>query len=961
MLGVAAAVFIPDELPRRGRLALWGPQAGPDRVELVFAGGFYGVRKRMVSATLLPVADALDHLLTRHGVDGPDPGAVVPGRPDQSLACWAAAAVAGLGLIARGRLLPTITPGGHDAWRVGPLDPEDAAWLRQLGQAFPATGHALGVPGSRPQRLRSPESLVRDFWDAIADTLVRSPAAARTVSAPAFAATEPTGVEDLADWLATSPDPPSAGVQLGLRVEQLTPDPEPDPEPDDGPLEEPDLDPDPEPDDGPLEEVADERAPGPAFRIVLQARSVTDPTLIVEVADLWDHPERVLPAFGSQVEADVLLGLRRAAAVWPPLAPLLAQPRPVALALDDDTVTDLLGTISEDLAAAGVEVLWPAALLGDGLQLRAEMMPWEETEGAGFGLHQLLDFRWQLTLDGDVLDPDEIALLSEARRPLVRLRGRWVTVDPALLARLRREPARLTAAEALGAVLAGSIELDGDTVTLAASGPLAELADRLATLAGAPPPIGTPAGLEATLRPYQHRGVSWLAAMCEAGFGACLADDMGLGKTIQVIALHLHRRALGAGPTLVVCPASLLGTWAREAATFAPGVPVRRYHGDARSLDDLAPDELVLTTYGMVVRNAGDLARVPWGLTVADEAQHAKNPESRTATELRRLPAAARVALTGTPVENHLTDLWSLLDWTTPGLLGSLETFTRRIAVPVERYRDPDATARFARMVRPFLLRRRKTDPGIAPELPPKTETDRIVPLTAEQVTLYQAVVKETLAAIAARTGIERSGLVFSLLTALKQICNHPDQYLKHRGRLAGRSGKLAALDELTDVILASGESMLVFTQYRQLGELLQRHLDDRGVPSLFLHGGVPVAQRERMVRRFQAGQVPVFVLSLKAGGTGLTLTRATHVVHYDRWWNPAVEDQATDRAYRIGQDRPVQVHRLIAEGTLEDRIAALLTSKRELADAVVGSGEGWITELSDDELRELVTLRAVS
>jgi SNF2 family DNA or RNA helicase len=394
---------------------------------------------------------------------------------------------------------------------------------------------------------------------------------------------------------------------------------------------------------------------------------------------------------------------------------------------------------------------------------------------------------------------------------------------------------------------------------------------------------------------------------------------------------------------------------------FAPDVPVRRYHGGGRHLRDVAADEIVLVTYGVVRRDSAELAGIGWGLVAADEAQHAKNPLSRTARELRALPAPARIALTGTPVENRLSELWSILDWTTPGLLGQLESFTRRIAVPVERYRDAEATSRFAALVRPFLLRRKKSDPGIAPELPPKTETDRIVPLTAEQVTLYEAVVRETMEAIERTEGIERAGLVFKLLTALKQICNHPAQYLKQPGPLAGRSGKLAAFDELADVILAGGESMLVFTQYTQMATLLQQHLDSRGVRSLFLHGGVPVRRREEMVDQFQAGHAPVFLLSLKAGGTGLTLTRATHVLHYDRWWNPAVEDQATDRAYRIGQDRPVQVHRLIAEGTLEDRIASLLDTKRELADAVVGSGEGWIAELSDDELAGLVSLRAAS
>ena len=416
---------------------------------------------------------------------------------------------------------------------------------------------------------------------------------------------------------------------------------------------------------------------------------------------------------------------------------------------------------------------------------------------------------------------------------------------------------------------------------------------------------------------------------------------MGLGKTIQVIALHLHRRAAQAGPTLVVCPASLLGTWEREVRRFAPDVPVRRYHGGGRHLRDVAAGEIVLVTYGVVLRDSAELAGIGWGLVAADEAQHVKNPLSRTARELRALPAPARIALTGTPVENRLSELWSILDWTTPGLLGRLESFTRRMAVPVERYRDAEATARFAALVRPFLLRRRKSDPGIAPGAAAK---DRDGPDRAADRRAGHAVRgggprdhggdREHRRDRAGRAGVQAADRAEADLQPPRAV---PEA----AGPLAGRSGKLAAFDELADVILAGGESMLVFTQYTQMATLLQQHLDSRGIRSLFLHGGVPVRRREEMVEQFQAGQAPVFLLSLKAGGTGLTLTRATHVLHYDRWWNPAVEDQATDRAYRIGQDRPVQVHRLIAEGTLEDRIASLLETKRELADAVVGSGRG--------------------
>ncbi len=932
-------VFVPSEIPHRGVFALWGKGTGSAKLELVFPGGTYGIRKRLVSADLIPLAEALPALLAI----GPDEQAGRPMR--RSARVWAAAAAAGVGLVARGRLLPTVGADDTDVWRAGPLDPADLSWLRELAAVFPPAAHALAVPGSRPMRLRSPDALIRDLWDAIADMIARSPAAPRTTASAAFAADEPTPVGDLAEWLADTTDGLSAGARLGLRIEAVPASPVAMEEDDEEELE------------------GAERLDGaaPTFRLVLQLRSNADPSLIVDAAALWSQPEMVLARFGSQAETDLLLALRRGAPVWPPLAEVLRQASPSVTNLDDDALTSLLGPAAEELAGAGIEVLWPSSMLGDGLKLRAVPTPApEKLTDAGFGLDALLDFRWQLTLDGALLDADEITALAEAKRPLIRLRGRWVILDPALLDRLRRPPrTRMRTSEALGAVLAGSAEIDGETVTVAAEGPLADLAARVTGIASAPVPLEPPPGLTATLRPYQQRGLAWLAGMCDAGLGGCLADDMGLGKTIQVIALHLHRREAKAGPTLVVCPASLLGTWEHEVRRFAPDIPVRRYHGEGRHLQDLAMDEMVLVTYGVVLRDSALLAEIGWGLVVADEAQHAKNPLSRTARELRAVPAPARIALTGTPVENRLSELWAILDWTTPGLLGHLEAFTRRISVPVERYRDAEATARFAALVRPFLLRRRKTDPGIAPELPRKTETDLFVPLTAEQVTLYEAMVRETMEAIATRQGIERAGLVFKLLTALKQICNHPAQYLKQPGPLAGRSGKLAAFDELTDVILASGESMLVFTQYTQMATMLQQHLDARGIRSLFLHGGVPVPRREEMVTRFQAGEVPVFLLSLKAGGTGLTLTRATHVLHYDRWWNPAVEDQATDRAYRIGQDRPVQVHRLIAEGTLEDRIAALLETKRELADAVLGSGEGWIGELSDAELTELVSLRA--
>ena len=904
------ATFVPADPPRAGALAVWGDGQGSDELDLVLPAG-RGTRRRRVRGRLLPVASALPALL-----------APTAGGASASVAAWSAAAAAGVGLVARGRLLPAASPHGYGAWRVGPLDAADLDWLRRIAAAMPPQGHAVPVDGRRPLRLRSPEGLVRELWDAIADTLVRTPAAVHATGARAFAAAEPVAVGELVGWLAETDRGLDAGAQVQLRIELPAKEEEP-------------------------------------FAGVVQVRSPADPSLVVDVGELWSAPAAVLARLGERAETDLLLALRRGARAWPPLAPLLRSAAPTEVSLDEEQVAELLETGAEALGGAGIEVLWPAELLGEGLDVRASVATPTPAGAAApvFRLEALVSFDWQVTVGGEALTAEEVAALAEAKRPLVRLRGRWVRVNRELLERLRRRRGpRITAAEALTAALTGNLMLDGEVVEFHAAGALADLVDRLARAGRAA--VEPPEGLRATLRPYQRRGLSWLAEMCELGLGGCLADDMGLGKTVQVIALHLHRRALEAGPTLVVCPTSLLGNWERELARFAPDVPVRHYHGGGRHLEELAADEVVLVTYGVVRRDRAVLAEVGWGLVVADEVQHAKNPLSRIARELRAIPTAARVALTGTPVENRLTELWSILDWTTPGLLGPLERFRRSVAVPVERYRDADATERLARLVRPFLLRRRKSDPRIAPELPAKTETDRVVPLTAEQATLYEAVVRETLAKIASSEGIERRGLVLGLLTALKQVCNHPAQYLHEAGPLPGRSGKLAALDELLEVILDEGEAALVFSQYVEMCGLIRTHLADRGVSTLFLHGRVPARRREELVARFQDGAAPVFLLSLKAGGVGLNLTRATHVVHYDRWWNPAVEDQATDRAYRIGQDRPVQVHRLVTEGTLEDRIAELLASKRDLAEAVVGAGEAWITELSDAELAELVSLQ---
>ncbi|MGX1973910.1 SNF2-related protein [Streptomyces kronopolitis] len=937
-----AAVFLPAQPPRAGKIALWRPDGGPLPEGLVTgieASGpepdgaaepgqltvarrhGNGARSRTVPAVLLPLTEAVPLLIrARH-----DPDA------HPAAACWGAATLHALHLAARGRLLPGLTADDTDAWRAGPLDPDDIAHLRAIAAAMPAEACPVPLPGSRPLQLHDPADLVRRYVDAVVDTLPRTPAAALVAGAP-YAATTPQHLPAARDWAAEAAAGIDAGVRLSLRLD-LSPrrlfDRQEESEAGD----------------------AEERS---AAAAVLQVHSLTDPTLVADARDLWEGegPEH----FGARSRVDTLLALRRATRVWAPLGRLLDRPVPDVLPLGEDELYELLGAAAPRLTAAGVDVHWPREMVR-GLTSAAVLRPAPGSAADGFGFfdtRELLEFRWQVAMDGVPLTEAEMDTLAEAHRPVVRLRDRWVLVDPGHVRKARkRELGYLEPADALAATLHGTTEVDGEEVEVVPQGALAALRGRLTAEAR---PLPQPPGLRATLRDYQLRGMAWLDTMTSLGLGGCLADDMGLGKTITVIALHLHRRPRA--PVLVVCPTSLLGNWQREIERFAPGTPVRRFHGPGRSLDGL-DGGFVLTTYGTMRSSAPQLADHPWAWVVADEAQHVKNPRSSTAKALRSIKAPARIALTGTPVENNLSELWALLDWTTPGLLGSLKTFRALHAREVEGGEDPAAAERLARLVRPFILRRKKSDPGIAPELPPKTETDHPVALGREQAALYQAVVRETLSHIEAAEGIARRGLVMKLLTALKQICNHPAQYLKETtpGDVA-RSGKLELLDELLDTILAEGGATLIFTQYVGMARLLEAHLTRRGIPVQLLHGGTPVAERERMVDRFQSGHVPVFLLSLKAAGTGLNLTRAGHVIHYDRWWNPAVEEQATDRAYRIGQTQPVQVHRLIAEGTVEDNIAQLLGAKRALADAVLTGGETALTELSDADLADLVSLR---
>jgi len=862
-------------------------------------------------------------------------------QPDAhpSVALLAGAALLGLQLVASGRFAPD--PEGRH-WQVAGLDAADERRIGELARARAWDGYDAATA----------EGTVRAVLDAVVDTMPRTAPGRSRHRGPSAPARPPgpRSPDDFSDQLqqriarirARGRDDRPHLVSISFRIE-----------------------------------ADEEELVAGSVRLVLQVHAVDNAAHVADASELWaDAGPEAAHGFGERARTHAAIALRSAADAWPVLDRLLDLRVPDEIVLDTDEILSLLDGGAAALTEAGHPVLWPKYLdrevtqrveLG---QQRSTGTREEALHDGLFGPQALFGFEWQLSLHGEELTDDEMDELARTTSPIIKLRDNWVAVDSAVIKRARKRLVRtVTPVQALAASLTGVVDIEDAPYEAVVGASLLRVRDRVRDAATGEL-VEVPSALQADLRDYQRRGLSWLAELTSLGLGACLADDMGLGKTITVIALHLHRQERGleartptgedrvAGPTLVVCPASLLGNWEAEIRRFAPGVAVRRHHGSARDLGGVTSG-FVLTTYGTMRNDAALLSEVAWDLVVADEAQHVKNSRSSAARALRTIPSTARVALTGTPVENDLTELWSILDWAIPGLLGSRNAFRKVWAGPIESGLEPTKARQFADLIGPFLLRRRKSDPGVAPELPPKTETDHLLGLTREQVVLYETLVRDSMRRIEEADEETRRGLVLKLLTGLKQICNHPAHFLRQPNpRLRGRSEKLELLDELVGTVMAEDGAVLVFTQYVAMADLLVRHLATAGVPHQLLHGGTPVRGRDAMVARFQAGEVPVFLLSLKAGGTGLNLTRADHVIHFDRWWNPAVEDQATDRAYRIGQTRPVQVHRFVTQGTIEEKIAELLTRKRALADSVLARGETALTELSDDELRDLVALR---
>lgn len=708
--------------------------------------------------------------------------------------------------------------------------------------------------------------------------------------------------------------------------------------------------------------------PEAAWRLSFHLQPHHQPDVLLAASEVWTAPpEPDLPAVLHG-------GLGHAARLYPPLQACLDEGQPEWMTLPVAAAAEFLERYAETLAQNGFGVLVPHWWQGRARSLTTRFSL-TQAEGSGlFGMDALVNFDWQLAVGDQTLTAEEFAALAQSKTSLVQVRGEWVQLDPQqvqaalkLVQRHQKSQGQLTLREALSLAL-----LDGETSEweglqverVALDRWLDDLRQRLKnrqTLQIVP----QPQSFNGALRPYQINGLSWLAFMRDYGFGACLADDMGLGKTIQVLALlakDYEERKLTA-PVLLVCPTTVVNNWVREAERFAPQLRCYAHHGPQRAKEDafeaaVRDYHLVITSYALLPRDYAFMEKVRWHGVVLDEAHNIKNPSTKQAQSARRLRARFRLALTGTPVENRLQDLWSIMHFLNPGYLGSAETFQRRFAGPIERGEDPSAAPELRALTGPFILRRLKTDQSIIRDLPPKNEMKEYCGLTKEQAALYRAVVQESLRQIAEASGMQRRGIILATLTKLKQVCNHPRHLLGDNSALHGRSGKLTRLMEMLEQALAEDDRILIFTQYAEMGHILHDYLNQHVGETLYLHGGTPAAARAALIDRFQTGAAKVFVLSLKAGGAGINLTRANRVFHYDRWWNPAVENQATDRAFRIGQTQTVQVHKFICRGTLEERVDELIEQKTRLAEQIVGAGEHWLTDLTTEQLRDLLALR---
>ncbi|MEM6351567.1 MAG: DEAD/DEAH box helicase [Cyanobacteria bacterium P01_D01_bin.14] len=902
---------------------------------------------------------------------------------------WSHVARWSLDLMARGKYLPEVSAdkkGAIATWKLLLDSATDQLRLRQFGQQMPLASRLIQpAPQGKKKKVepdtvalrldlpQAPQLLLRSFLSSLIDAQVRSTAQGQ----PLPASTVLTKELPLREWLnalsvsksSHFESQPTGLVRLNDALNTWT---------------------------APLQNVEGDvlnqlrtcfvLEPPPSgqldWTLHYALQGLDNEAFKVSAETIWQHPVDQFEQNGRPVEAPqetLLGGLGRAARLYPPIKESLKQQCPATCQLDPVQAYEFIKVTSHRLLDNGFGVELPENLSdtndtnANRLGLRVQVI--EPTQKQRVGLQSLLNFDWELSLGGESVTEDEFKDLIAQQTPLVEVNGQWVELRPQDVRSAQnffenRKQSNRLSIEDLIRISTGDTQLIDKlpVVDFKTSGKLKELITTLTTGNQSLSEVEEPEGFDGQLRPYQARGVSWLSFLEQWGMGACLADDMGLGKTVQLIAflLKLREENALAGPVLLVCPTSVLTNWQREVRRFGPDLKTLVYHGDKRPRgSDLTraakTTHLFITSYALVARDLKDLKRVTWQGLVLDEAQNIKNADAKQSQAVRELPSEFRIALTGTPVENRLTELWSIMDFLNPNYLGPKNFFQRRFATPIERYGDTASLKTLRGLVQPFILRRLKTDRSIIQDLPEKQEMNVFCGLSAEQGRLYQKTVDEALAAIDDAEGVQRRGMILGLLVKLKQICNHPAQFLKQKtlGK-PRRSAKLQRLHEMLEEVISEGDRALIFTQFAEWGKLLKAHLVEHLEPqTMFLYGSTSKNAREDMVDRFQ--QDPngprLFILSLKAGGVGLNLTRANHVFHFDRWWNPAVENQATDRAFRIGQTRNVQVHKFVCSGTLEERINDMINSKKALAEQVVGAGEQWLTELDTEQLRDLLLL----
>ena len=708
-----------------------------------------------------------------------------------------------------------------------------------------------------------------------------------------------------------------------------------------------------------------------------------DPSLRLSLDAYWhlkpkDRIEAARP-FGQDFEKNLLLALGYAARIYPTVWDGMATDHPTGCRLTLEEAFAFLKESAWVLGDAGYTVIVPAWWTPEGrrrtkVRLKTSLRSPKGAAAAGPGylsLNTIIAYEYQLSVGGQLVTEEEWQQLVNAKTPLVQFRGQWMELDRDKMQQLlefwqthQGEVPEITLLDMLkiGTEAEDDLEWDHDQ----------NLQDMLSRLhdKNAFAPIENPLALQGTLRDYQKRGVAWLQYLENLGLNPCLADDMGLGKTLEVIARLLKEReeADGVRPTLVIAPTSVLGNWRKEIERFAPQLRTLVHQGSTRLKDrqtfaeTYQTHDVVLTSFALARLDEKLLQSMEWHRVVVDEAQNIKNPQAAQTRAILKLAAPHRLALTGTPVENRLRDLWSIFNFLNPGYLGKEAQFRKTFEVPINKDNNMAKSATLKKLVEPFILRRVKTDKRIIDDLPDKIEQKMYCTLTPEQASLYEAVVKDVTEQLNEAEGIQRKGLILSTLLRLKQICNHPAQFLQDGSAFtAERSHKLQRLGEMLEEVIDSGESALIFTQFTEIGGSLERYLEHVWhYNTYYLHGGTNVARRDRMVAEFQDPETEpsLFILSLRAGGVGLNLTKANHVFHYDRWWNPAVEDQATDRAFRIGQRKNVFVHKFVAMGTMEERIDAMIEDKKRLSSLVVGADESWLTELDNDTFKELIALR---